>query len=139
MGEGNIPVELSAEEWNRYLPLQQKATDIFVKMCAEEWIELKEENAPLRAVINGRLMSVAETLYDRYIELEITKAPQEFYEARVIGDVMGKYRLAISDVWIHGRIEQMMEAGMMEVAEEAGPDMPVYRRKLRKRKQNQEE
>ena len=47
MGEGNIPVELSAEEWNRYLPLQQKATDIFVKMCAEEWIELKEENAPL--------------------------------------------------------------------------------------------
>ena len=92
MGEGNIPVELSAEEWNRYLPLQQKATDIFVKMCAEEWIELKEENAPLRAVINGRLMGVAETLYDRYIELEITKAPQEFYEARVIGDVMGKYR-----------------------------------------------
>ena len=57
----------------------------------------------------------------------------------MIGDVMGKYRLAISDVWIHGRIEQMMEAGMLEVAEEAGPDMPVYRRKLRKRKQNQEE
>ena len=57
MVEGNIPVELSAEEWNRYLPLQQKATDIFVKMCAEEWRELKEENAPLRAVINGRYMT----------------------------------------------------------------------------------
>ena len=33
----------------------------------------------------------------------------------------------------------MIETGKLEMAEEAEPDMPMYRRKLRKRIQNQEE
>lgn len=89
------------------MPLQKKVTDNFVKMCAWEWSELKAENARLRAVINGRLMSVSEDLYDRYICLEIAKMPEEFLEARVIGNVLGKYQLAVSDFWIHDRIEKM--------------------------------
>ena len=110
----------------------EKVTDNFVRMCAWEWSELKAENARLRAVINGRLMSVSEDLYDRYICLEIVKMPEEFSEARVIGNVLGKYRLAVSDFWIHDRIEKMIAAEKLEVLEEAEADIPGYRRKLRK-------
>lgn len=125
--------ELSAEEWHKYLPLQQAVTDLFVKMCAWEWKELKEENAQLRAVINGRLMSVSEALYDRYIYQEIAKEAEEFSEARIIGNVLGKHQVAISDSWIHGRIENMISNGELEVVSEADLEMPVYRRKLRKK------
>lgn len=123
--------DLSAEEWHRYLSFQQSVNDQFVKMCALEWKNLKEENAQLRAVINGRLMSVSETLYDRYIYQEIRKEADEFREARVIGRVLGKYQLAVSDVWIHDRIEKMIARGELEILEEAGEE-PVYRRKLKK-------
>lgn len=123
---------LSESEWHKYISFQQDVDALFVKMCAREWKELKAENAQLRAVINGRLMSVSEDLYDRYIYQEIAEKPDEFLEARVIGSVLGKYELAISDVWIHERIEKMIGRGELQILEEAEEGMPVYRRLLRK-------
>ncbi len=55
------------------------------------------ENAPLRAVVNGRLMSVPEDWYDPFLRREIAARPAEFSAAQVVGTVLGKYQLGIGD------------------------------------------
>lgn len=124
---GNV----SAEEWSQYVSLQKQVTEAYVKMCAMRWKELQQENAMLRAELNGRLVSVAENIYDYYIMKEIDAGETIFNEARLIGKILGKYRLEISDSLIHLRIEKMIADGRLEVVEEAGKDMPAYRRMLK--------
>lgn len=124
--------EVSAEEWNRYLPLQKEQPETFVKMCAVRWKELQEENMPLRAVLNGRLVSVDDNIYDHFIIREILSEPEEFSEAKVIGRILGKYQFGISDSWVHFRMEKMIARGELAVVAEARKDEPVYRRTLEK-------
>lgn len=124
---GNV----SAEEWSQYIPLQQQVSESFVKMCAAQWKELQQENAVLRAELNGRLVSIPENTYDYYILEEIKNSEETFNEARIIGKVLGKYQFGISDSLIHIRIEQMIADGKLEVVTQAEKDMPVYRRMLK--------
>jgi hypothetical protein len=67
---------------------------------ASHWAELQKENAPLRAVINGRLQSVPENFYDDFILREIALEKNEFHEANLIGRIFGKYQLGIGDGWL---------------------------------------
>ena len=46
------------EEWSQYIPLQKEVTEALVKMCAIQWNILQQENANLRATLNGKLVSV---------------------------------------------------------------------------------
>ena len=45
-------------------------------------MELQEENTPLRAIINGKIMSVGENFYDFLIWKGLTKKPIK--EARLL-------------------------------------------------------
>lgn len=123
---------ISAEEWSQYVSLQEQVSETYVRMCAIQWKELQQENAMLRAELNGRLASVPENIYDYYILREIVAGEVIFNEARLIGKVLGKYRLEISDSLIHLRIEKMIEDGKLEVVMQAEKDMPVYRRMLKR-------
>lgn len=127
---GNV----SAEEWSQYVPLQEQVTETYVRMCAMQWKELQQENAMLRAELNGRLASVSENIYDYYILKEIAASDEIFNEARLIGNILGKYCLEISDSLIHLRIEKMIADGRLEVVTEAEKNMPVYRRMLKVKK-----
>ena len=51
----------------------------------------------------------------------------------VIGNVLGKYQLGISDVWISNRIDKMLEDGVLEIIQDAPKGETNYRRILRKR------
>lgn len=124
--------DIEPGECHRYIELEQKASSLLIKVCASRWKELQEENASLRAEINGKLMSVREDLYDEYILQELEKQPDEFREARLIGQVLGRYQLGIGDAWVARRVEAMVQAGSLSVAEEAGEGMPSYHRTLRK-------
>ena len=93
---------------------------------------MQEENAPLRIVLNGRLQSAPEDIYDSFILREIGAQPDEFKMSTVIGNVLGKYRLGIGDAWISGRIEKLISDGMLEVVQDAPEDGLSYRRVLRK-------
>jgi len=119
-------------EWHRYLDKQRMATLSFCENCAAHWKRLQQENAPLRASLNGRLVSASETLYDEFIIREIAAESDEFYEAMIIGRVMGKNELGISDAWIAQRIENMICAGMLLPVTEPAPDSPIYHRRLKK-------
>ncbi|KUO74967.1 MAG: hypothetical protein APF81_12445 [Desulfosporosinus sp. BRH_c37] len=124
--------EVAPGEWHRYLALQKPVLPVFEQSCASHWQELQRENAPLRATLNGQLISAQETLYDGFILREIAAEGEEFQEANVIGRVLGKYQLGIGDYWVAFRIKEMIHAGKLEVVSTVAEDMPVYHRVLKK-------
>ncbi|MEL4106604.1 DUF3658 domain-containing protein [Oscillospiraceae bacterium WX1] len=124
--------EVQPGEWHKYLALQRPAPPIFCKSCAFHWQALQKENAPLRAMLNGQLVSAPETLYDDFIIREIEAENITFHEAMVIGRVLGKYQLGIGDAWVALRIEEMISAGKLEAVTVAAEDAPRYHRLLRK-------
>lgn len=123
--------EVAPGEWNRYVILQTQAPPIFCQSCASHWLTLQKENAPLRAVLNGQLVSAPETIYDDFIVREIAEEGEEFQEAMIIGRVLGNYQLGISDSWIAYRIEEMIRAGKLEPVTFPADDSPVYHRILK--------
>lgn len=103
-----------------------------LRALAHQWRRLKRENAPLRAVLNGRLVSVPESLYDPFLWREIEAQPEEFQEAVVIGRVLGRYQLGIGDGWAALRMEEFIRQGMLSPLTQPEPDAPSYHRLLRK-------
>lgn len=124
--------EVAPREWYRYITLQKPVLPGFIQSCATCWKELQRENSLLRAVVNGQLVSVSEKFYDDFILREIAAEGNEFNEAKIIGQVLAKYRLGIADFWVALRIEEMIRAGMFEVVSDAAEDMPHYHRVLKK-------
>ena len=122
--------EVDASGWGRYLPLQKTASKVILQTCSSKWYQLVQENAPLRAVINGRLSSVSADFYDSFIRNEIKKLPEEFREGDLIGNVF-TYGFGISDTLIHSRIEQMIFTGELKVAAMPEEGQPAYCRLLR--------
>lgn len=127
--------ELSPGEWYRYTNYAVCTTPTFRSMCASNWRTLQAENAPLRAVLNGQLASVADDIYDSFILRELAKQPDEFFEASLIGSVLGRYQLGIGDAWIAKRIDMMIQAGRLTVTSEAPKDRPDYHRWLKQNTQ----
>ena len=87
----------------------------------------------MRAMLNGRLVSMQATLYDGFIRREIAAESETFHEARLIGKLLGKHGLGVGDAWIALRIEEMIHSGELETVTESADDMPIYHRVLRKR------
>lgn len=97
-----------------------------------QWKLLARENAPLRAVVNGRLMGVGADFYDGFILRELGRAGEEFQEARLIGDVLGRYQFGISDRLVAMRIEEFISRGMLTPLSQPPENRPIYHRMLRK-------
>lgn len=85
----------------------------------------------MRALASGRLRSLPEDAYDFSIRRALVEAPREFREGRLIGDILGRCALGISDGWLAMRIEAMVQSGELAVAREAEADRP-YSRVLRR-------
>ena len=103
-----------------------------LRSLASRWRELQQENATLRAVLNGKLVSAPESLYDPFIFRELEKQEDEFNEAQLVGQVLGKYQLGIGDAWIALRIEQFIKDGLLTPITSPEPDAPIYHRILQK-------
>lgn len=123
--------EIGPGDWHRYLKYEESAAPVFRRACVARWRELEEENTPLRAELSGRLAGFPEDIYDHFIRQELAAQPEEFHQARFIGDVIAKHHLG--DGFIALRMEKMIENGELVPATEAGEGNPVYRRILRKR------
>jgi hypothetical protein len=77
--------------------------------------------------VNGELVGVPEDFYDFLILREITETPVK--EARLIGDILGKYPLQVGDWWYAFRIEQIIREGRIEVFQDSEQK---YTRMIRK-------
>lgn len=122
--------EVGPAEWGRFQAYAEKASPMLRRYWASAWKEIQAENLPLRAVLNGKMHSIPEDIYDSFIRREMDAQPEEFHQARLIGNVIGKYALGIGDGFIAQRMEKMIQDGELIPATEA-EEIP-YRRMLRK-------
>ena len=124
--------DVSPGEWYKFLSLEQPMSLAFRRSITAQWRSLQEENAPLRAVLNGHLVSAPADFYDSFIRRELARASDEFHEARIIGNIIGRFQLGIGDGLIANRIETIIKSGELEIVTQAPDDGPSYRRILRK-------
>lgn len=124
--------EIDPYELGRFQTLERPLSTTERRYFSMLWRTMQEENSPLRAMVNGQLLSVGADFYDGIILREIEKQPVEFHEGRLIGDVLGRYQLGLGDSIIALRIEEFISRGMLTPATEAEPDRPIYHRFLRK-------
>ena len=124
--------EVSPEEC--LIPQEQAVSLNVRRSAARHWQELQEENAPLRAEINRRLVSVPEDFYDCFIRAELPRVGEAFWQGRLIVRVMSHSQMGLHDGLLSGRIDVMVQAGELEVIKAAPEDCPSHsRRILRKR------
>ena len=110
---GEVPVE----ELMGFTSEERKLKKRDLLYYASLWQELREDNSPLRAVVNGRLTGVPEDFYDFLIKKEITDQPQK--EAVVIGNILGNHSGGVRDWWYAKRIDVMIEHGYIKVDEKS--------------------
>lgn len=108
--------EMEAGKFYQFLPLECPVSDDEKRYFGSKWEDLKEDNSPLRAVLNGNLTGVSEDYYDFMIRKELPD--EEFVLARLIGNILGKYSIGIGDWWYAKRINWMIERGEIKVMEE---------------------
>lgn len=99
------------------------------------WRELQRENGSIRAVINGKLCTVGEDFYDPFILRELEQEPEEperFHEGRLIGRILGKYPLGLSDSLVALRIEELISRGMLVPVTAPAEGCPIYHRYLKR-------
>ena len=121
--------EVDAGKFYQFLSLEKQLTKIEKRIISDHWHDLMEENAPLRAILNGKLTSVPENFYDFIIMNNLPD--NDFIMARFIGKLLGEYRLGISDSWYALRIEKMIEENKLIVVENKDSSHP-YGKVLRK-------
>lgn len=109
--------EIAAEEFAGFLSCEKKLSEDELRMYAAEWSELVEDNSPLRAVVNGGVIGVLEDFYDFLIWKELTDEPVK--EARLIGNILGHWRLSIGDWWYAARIEHFIRQGRIKVTKDS--------------------
>ena len=124
--------EVAPHQWGHLASYGQKLPVNYMHALSFRWQQLKKENAPLRAVVNRQLVSVSETFYDPFILRELDDQNDEFMEANLIGKVIGKYSIGISDSLIALRIDSFINDGMLKPITQAKPEDPSYHRMLRK-------
>lgn len=124
--------EVEPYHLGRMASLGKKLPTNYLRSLANRWRELQQENSPLRAVINGKLVSVSETLYDTFILRELDTLDDEFKESVLVGQVLGKNQLGIGDGWIALRVEQFIKEGLLVPITTPAPNAPIYHRMLKK-------
>ena len=96
-------------DWERVLSPAE------ITAYARHWEKLKYENAPLRAVVNGSLVSVPANFYDFLIFKNFGDRP--IREAQLIGKILGENQLGVGDWWYARRIDKLIEQNRVKIIE----------------------
>lgn len=108
--------EVEPELFGHFLSREEPVPPRILGVMASRWRELQRENAPLRAVVNGRVRSVGEDFYDGLIRKHIPEGQTKI--ALIIGDVLGWEKPGIGDIWLVERIRWMLSAGELRMVRE---------------------
>ena len=113
--------EINPEAFGDYVAYEEPISELQRCVYANIWSELVYENAPLRAVINGRLMGVPKDFYDFALRTNIPDG--EFKVAQLIGKTLGQIS-AVGDRWLFLRVQAMLLTGELIMVSEATEDHP---------------
>ena len=108
--------EVEPELFGHFLSREEPVPPLILGVMASRWRELQQENASLRAVVNGHVRSVGEDFYDDLIRRHIPEGQTKI--ANIIGNVLGQERPGIGDVWLAERIRWMLSTGELRMVRE---------------------
>ena len=108
--------EVEPELFGHFLSREEPVPPLILGVMASRWRELQQENAPLRAVVNGRVRSVGADFYDGLIRKHIPEGQTKI--ANIIGDVLGREKPGIGDIWLAERIRWMLSTGELRMVRE---------------------
>lgn len=103
-GTGEVP----AEELGALAAQETPVSALMRCSYATLWSGLTRENAPLRAVVNGRIMGVPADFYDFALRAQMPEG--ECRVAHLIGRTLGEMP-GVGDRWLFLRIREMIAAG----------------------------
>lgn len=107
--------EVKPSELKEYLPFQRRLIKTEIVMNGIVWKALERQNAPLRAVVNGSVISVPASFYDFLILKYLGDKP--IREAVLIGTILGENPLGIGDWWYARRIEKLIAQNRVKIIE----------------------
>lgn len=107
--------EVRPSEFIKLLPLQRRLKPVEITMNAASWDGLQSENAPLRAVVNGSVMSVPASFYDFLIWKNLGDEPIK--EAVLIGKVLSSDNIGVGDWWYARRIDRFIAQNRIKIVE----------------------
>ncbi|MBQ9961350.1 MAG: DUF1835 domain-containing protein [Firmicutes bacterium] len=106
-------------DWHKYVDMQKNlAADEKDAYCLA-WEKLMEENAPLRAVKEKKVLSVQEDYYDELIMNEADSFKKAFQEGWLVGNVRDK-AAELPEYFVLSRIDKLIADNHLVVTEEAG-------------------
>ena len=122
---------MSPHLYCEFLHLEEQLTTELKHHYSDEWRRLKAENATLRAVVNGKLISVPESFYDCFIDETIPDG--KFAVSDVVGRTLHNYRMPVGDAHYLLRIKRLLDENKLEFVRDKN-DHPIklYRKILRK-------
>jgi hypothetical protein len=104
------------ENLAEYVSVTRKINQDELHAYSEKWEKLKKENAPLRAYVDDRIISVNEDFYDFILRRHIPDG--EFKALRLIGDSYEE-GIHIASYWLERRVEYMIESGDLEIVKDS--------------------
>lgn len=107
--------EAHPREFVKLLPLQRRLKPVEVVMNAVNWDGLRSQNAPLRAVVNGSVMSVPAGFYDFLIWKNLGGEP--IREAALIGRILDEDHIGVGDWWYARRIDKLISQNRIKVVQ----------------------
>lgn len=113
--------EIHPETFGTFIQYEQPVSALRRKVYSYIWLDLVKENAPLRVVINGKLIGVPEDFYD--FGLRAKMSDREFRIVELIGKTLTEIP-GVGDQWLFTRIQKMLQSGELIVVSEAAADNP---------------
>ena len=126
--------DIEPTDLGRFQTLERLLTATERRDLTALWRKLQEENGPLRAVVGGKLRTVKADHYDELFLRELYRQPEEFHEARFIGEILGKYPIGFGDSLIALRVEEWIAQGIVTPITAPEDGLPIYHRYLRREK-----
>lgn len=110
--------EVEPQLYGSFLENETVLTKREVLDLAGRWQLLKAENAPLRVVENGSVISADISYYDDLIRKEYPRDSCTI--AQIIGAALGKQKVLVGDVFIAKRIQHLIANGELVVSGKTG-------------------
>ena len=100
--------EINPEAIGAFTEYEEPISKLQRRAYANIWSDLVDENAPLRAVINGNLIGVPKGFYDFVLRANIPDG--ELKVTQLIGKTLSQIS-GVGDRWLFLRIQAMLQTG----------------------------
>lgn len=119
--------EIEPEKIYDLMTFEKSISALEKRTASDCWEALKKENAPLRAIVNGKLISVPEDFYDFLI---IQNLPNnEFTQGQLIAKLITEYDLIVTDRWYELRMDKLIQENKLTIIKNSGN---IYERILKR-------